>query len=168
MIFLPAPGILKPLDRPYINGLLARMNTEPLRRPDAATVVLVVLNTGGIPAPPCRVRFAATFPTTSPKPVTVRDDRGSVVPSCIARETITTRATDLPVGKIRWSIVLEFAVPDGLPPYTARAFATSYEQSPSLPALHLPLRDDLPVYETTCHPGDLPTILSLRIVDMAS
>ncbi|MBC7806930.1 MAG: hypothetical protein H7145_12355 [Akkermansiaceae bacterium] len=157
------------MDRPRVDGLLARMNTEPLRRPDAATVVLVVFNNTENPVAPCRVRFAAAFPTTAPKPVTMRDDRGAIVPSHIASETTSTGATDLPAGNVLWSIVLEFALPDGLPAYTARAFAASYELSP-VPSdmASLPLLSDLPVYETTCHPGDLPTTLSLPPRDAAS
>ncbi len=166
---LPARGKSKPLDHSRVDELLARINTEPLRRPAAATVALVVFHTGETPAPPCRVRFAAAFPTTAPKPVTVRDDCGTIVSSGIVRETVTTEGSNLPAGKILWSLVLEFALPDGLPPRTARAFAASYEESPTpqeMPAL--PLRDDLPVYETPCHTGDLPTTFSLTLPETAS
>ncbi|MBC8137221.1 MAG: hypothetical protein H8F28_15180 [Fibrella sp.] len=151
------------MDRAFVDELLARINTEPLRQPDTATVALVVFNPTEMVVPPCRVRFGAAFLTGAAKPVTVRDDHGSIVPSHIVHETITTDAPDLPPGKVLWSLVLEFALPDGLPSRIARAFAAAYETPPALTHTfnHLPLRLDLPVYETACHPGDLPTAFPL-------
>lgn len=141
---------------------LAHIDTAPLQRPGGVpTVALVVFNDTDRAVPPGRVRFSASFPTRAPKPVTVRDDRGSVVPSRIASQSLDPDALGLPPGRSLWSLTLEFALPDGLPARTARAFAASYEESPecaidaSLPLL------PLPVHETDCHPGTLPTTFPL-------
>lgn len=147
-----------------ITELLARINTEPLGRPDAPTVALVVFNFGPATVPPCRVRFSAVFPTRSVQPVTVRDERGNIVPSRIVEETIT-RAPELPDGKFLWSLLLEFAVREGLPPDSARTFGASYESSETdrSELSRLPLRSDIAVCETTCHIGDIPTTFSLSV-----
>jgi hypothetical protein len=132
------------------------------------TVALVVLHLGESLVPPCRVRFSAAFPTRAVKPVTVRDEHGAVVPSRIVHET-ATRSPDLPEGKFLWSLVLEFAIRDGLPPYSGRAFGASYEPSVADESefSRLPLHTDLPVYETSCHTGDIPTAFLLSDFDKA-
>lgn len=157
------------MDHARIDELLARVNTESLQQSDVPTVALVVFNFSETMVVPCRVRFAAAFPTRAPKPVTVRNEYGSIVPSRIVRETITSGTLDLPAGKILWSLVLEFAVLDNFSPRTARAFAASYETSARVASQweDLPLRLDLSVYETACHPGDLPTTFALTDFDSA-
>ncbi len=144
------------LDADFVHALLARIDTESLRRDDAPTVALVVVNASQATMPPSRVHFSATFPTSGPKPVTIRDDRGDVVPSRIVSQSVSANAPGISPGRVLWSLVLEFAVPMGLPARTARAFGASYTESDSersgaiLDALPLA---DVPVYETDCHAG---------------
>ena len=139
-----------------IAALLARVHTAPLQRPDAPTVALVVFNFGNTPVSPCRVRFAAAFPASAAKPVTVRDASGEVIPSRLVESVMDANVPNLPPGKVLWSLVLEFETGEELPARTGRAYAASYEPNP------LELSDmpdtalcSLPVYETTCHAGEL-------------
>ena len=136
---------------------LSRINTEPLRRAGVATVVLVVVNETKADAPPCRVRFRAAFAVREPMPVTVRDAGGNVVASRIAEQSVTPRSPGA-----WWDMTLEFALPDGIAARSAQAFAASYEQGGDPRAVFdLPLRSDLPVYETGLHAGDLPMAFRL-------
>jgi hypothetical protein len=152
------------LEADFVHELLARICTEALRRGDVPTVALVVVNASEITTPPSRVRFSAGFPTSGPKPVTVRDDRGEVVPSRIVSQSVYADAIGISSGRVLWSLVLEFAVPMGLHAHTARAFGASYEESESaqsgalLDALPLA---DLPVYETDCHVGAEGLVVAL-------
>ena len=145
--------------RVHQDAVLARINTLPLKRQGIPTVALVAFNFADAPVPPCRARFTASFPTRATKPVSVRDDNGNLVPSRIVDESADPDAPDLSEGYILWTLTLEFALLDGLPPASARAFAATYESSPAsvTPDDSLPLWADVVVYETTCHAGDLPT-----------
>ncbi len=137
-------------------ALLERVHTEPLRRAGVPTVALVVVNAGESDAPPCRVRFSAAFVVREIAPVTVRDDAGNIVPSRIVDEARTPH----PNG-VLWSLMLEFAV-GGVPARSAKTFAAGYEASNCLPLSEtIPFRDDLMVYETGLHTGDLPLAFAL-------
>ncbi len=142
-----------------IDAVLARINTLPLQRQGIPTVALVAFNFADAPVSPCRARFTASFPTRATKPVSLRDDNGNLVPSRIVDESFDPDATGLCPGYILWTLTLEFALADGLPPASARAFAATYEASPEAvpPDDSLSLRADVRVCETTCHAGDLPT-----------
>lgn len=158
----------KTLDRARIDELLARVNTESLRRPDVPTVALAVFNDTDEHVPPCRVRFRARLTKPTSEPVTIHDDLGTVVPSRILMNTkVKTSLRVRGIVKCVWLLVLEFVLPNGLSPQTARVFAASYEV-PSVVFTDeesLPLRMELLVYETPCHPGDLPTTFPLPVSD---
>jgi hypothetical protein len=153
-----------------VAALLPRLNTTPLQQGSLPTRALVVVNPEPTPySGP--VRFRATFPirtAVGPRPITVRDASGTVVPSRLIASLLTPRE-NLPPDKVLWTMELEFVavVPArGWRSYSStfgytplsRAGDADYWQQQTVAVLSSPPPR---VVETECHPGDLPATYSL-------
>jgi hypothetical protein len=147
-----------------IDELLGRLNTAALVQGDpAATRALVVVNSTDAAIDVTVARFHAAFPVRAAigaQPVTVRDERGNVVPSRLVESALTVR-TDLPPDRRLWTLTLEF-VGTGIPARGWRTYAATFGASPESRDRDEAFWSALPcaglvVYETDCHAGDLAT-----------
>jgi hypothetical protein len=153
------------VDPDVVRDLLVRLNTAALlQHGGPETVALVVVNGDDAPVERGLAVFHARFPVRTEigaQPVTVRDAAGQVVPSRIADQSLDEDEA-LPPGRVWWSLELWFLA-DDLPAQGWRAYAATYGAAPNARAdaervrqraAAFPTR--LAVYETDCHPGDLP------------
>ena len=154
--------------------LLPRIHTLRLAPTNpTATRALVILSPSPTPYhAPTRLRFHAAFPVRAAlgaQPVTVCDEQGAVIPSRLTESSLTSHP-DIPADRCLWSLTLEF-VASNIPARGWRTYAAAFGASPESrsddTAFWSTLPEaDLPVFETDCHPGDLPLIGTFDATDI--
>lgn len=144
-----------------LRDLAERIDTASLPCAEGQTVALIVFNSSNSPVSSGVASFHASFAVRAEvgaQPVLMRDEKGQVVPSVIAQETLGKLRDD---GRRLWTLELRFLVAD-VPASGWRAYAASYAVPLSLSERDAARLKGTPVggllvVETRLHPGDLPT-----------